>query len=70
MPKIKENIMMVYKDRAYCATEDNKCTHTECTRHQKTTNERFTLKNNTENLPLSITDFSEDCEDYRINWNA
>ena len=56
--------MLCYKDRTYCSTHQNKCRNKKCSRHLETENKEYTLDNNKTGLPLALSDFSGNCEDY------
>lgn len=56
--------MLCYKDVTYCDTPKNKCINIDCPRHQETTDEHYSLKHNTDDLPIAVTDFSEYCDGF------
>lgn len=57
--------MMCYKDVTYCDTPTNKCLNKDCSRHQETNYENFRLIHNANDLPISVSDFSNGCEDFK-----
>ena len=54
--------MICYRDITYCDTSINRCENKKCKRHLDTEDEYFSLTKNTSELPVSINDFSKDCE--------
>lgn len=56
--------MITYKDRTYCATDINYCSNKKCTRHLKTTDRYYSPVFNIHNLPLSVSNFKEECKEY------
>lgn len=59
--------MYCYKGRTYCSTTENNCKNTKCSRHLETNDPHYKLSNNKTGLPLVLSDFSVNCEDYRRN---
>ena len=57
--------MICYRDRAFCASD---CTNTRCYRHfgpEQSENARRWWNHDPDNAPVSFSDFSRDCDDYR-----
>jgi len=51
--------MICYKDRTFCSSD---CTNTSCWRYLSPQGE---IRANKLNLPISMSDFSTDCADYK-----
>ncbi len=56
--------MICYRDMTYCDSDSNGCTHRQCIRHLQNSSSVYALANNKDKLPVSLDDFSVDCETY------
>lgn len=56
--------MYCYLDRSYCNSDANKCVRKSCTHHLENTDPKYNLSKNIQNIPIAMTDFHLNCEEY------